>query len=113
MNSSTSLSQTKKVCWYDKYSGLQGSMLSKAKKFNRLGLVKQLGKSYNWIVKPIEGYNVTEYQVMQDQGRMKCNCQYNTTKDKICSHILAVELSREISTGDLMSDGTQGEYKGV
>ena len=90
-----------KLVWYDKYKGLQGSMLTKARKFNRLKLVEELSEN-RWRVNHIEGYNKTDYNVWKEireeyvKGNFgqyyNCECQYFSKNQKICSHILAVEL---------------------
>jgi len=79
-----------KLVWYDKYKGLQGSVLTKARKFNRLKLVEELSEN-RWRVNHIEGYNKTNYNVWKEPT-YNCECQYFSKNQKICSHILAVEL---------------------
>lgn len=69
--------------------------MNKAKKFNRLGLVEDFTVDM-WMVHPIPGYNKTTYEVILFGGQFRCNCQFNRTKKKTCSHILAVELHEEI-----------------
>jgi|TARA_Y100000296_G_C5146430_1_gene243963 hypothetical protein len=104
MNNSISYSQEEKVCWYDKFKGLQGSILTKARRFNKLGLIKHL-TGYAWIVNPLPGNSMT-YNVSRDCGIMKCQCQRNRTKNLICSHILAVELWKNINNS---SNGNIGD----
>lgn len=89
-----------KLIWYDKYKGLQGNILSKAKKFNQLKLIKYQGIN-RWAVNHIEGYNKTDYDViLNPNGAFSCNCQYFSKKGEKCSHILAVELFLEINNGN-------------
>jgi hypothetical protein len=97
-----------KVCWYDKYKGLQGSMLRKARRFNKLGLIKHL-TGYAWIVNPLPG-NSNQYNVSRDCGMMKCQCQRNRNENLICSHILAVELAMEIQR---VEEGKEYIYQGI
>jgi len=68
---------------------LRGSQISKARKLNQLGKVRKID-SYTWLVLPIEGYNTRTYTIVYDGEKLNCNCQYNATKGKTCSHILAV-----------------------
>jgi len=93
MNSSTSSLNKYRICWYDKYKGLHGSILSKARKFNRLGLIKRLG-GCNWQIDPLPG-NSLSYIIIRDCNIMKCQCQQNKIRGAICSHILAIELWEE------------------
>lgn len=80
---------------YDHVSGdLKGSQKSKARKFVRLGKVVRLTADA-WQVQPIEGYNTRAYIIERNGEYWSCNCQYNSTKGKICSHILAVWLFQE------------------
>ena len=49
-----------------------------------------------YICTPIEGYNVTTYTIRENvNGSLHCDCQFNKTTEKMCSHILAVLLFRE------------------
>jgi len=78
--------------YYDHIKGeLKGSQKAKAKKFVQLGLVEQVSDCV-WKIHPIEGYNKRTYTVYRDGDVWSCNCQYNRTKGKVCSHILAVWL---------------------
>ena len=53
-----------------------------------------------WVVLAIPGYNNTTYTVHHDQLKrgtntyhvFRCNCQYAVSKNKLCSHVLAVIL---------------------
>lgn len=45
-------------------------------------------------VLPIEGYNKTTYEVNVGPDGESCTCQYNTTKGKRCSHIMAVRMAQ-------------------
>ena len=84
-----------KLIWYDKYKGLQGNVLSKARKFNKLKLIEEI-KPDVFKVYPIPGYNKTTYDVIKFVNYWVCNCQYFRKNEKICSHILAVKLFLEI-----------------
>ena len=76
--------------YYDHVKGeLKGTQIAKARKFVSLGLVEPVDED-TWFVHPIEGYNKRTYTVVRDGDEWSCNCQYNRTKGKICSHILAV-----------------------
>jgi len=83
------------VCFWDKYKGLKGSMVAKARKFNKLGLIDRLA-GYNWQVNPLPG-NSRSYIVIIDHGEFSCQCQRSSTGNKGCSHIMAVELWMEIN----------------
>lgn len=95
------MTQYKKILWYDKNKGLQGSVLSKARKFVKLGCVSCEIGNFHWIISPISGYSKTKYDVTSMKGHMSCNCQYNKLNDRVCSHILAVELFEEIKNGSI------------
>lgn len=80
------------ICYYDHYKEqLSGSILSKARKFNRLNLVQRLGHEV-FAVLPIPNYNVTTYNIKFNAGVYSCDCQSNAIHHKICSHICAVSL---------------------
>ena len=89
------------ILWYNKHKGLQGSVLSKARKLCRLKRIERVD-SNKWLVKHIEGYNKTDYDIVKE-GDYSCNCQYFNKTGSPCSHIIAVELFEEghppISTG--------------
>lgn len=86
-----------KLMWYDKQKGLSSSMLSKARKLNKLKRIEKIS-AIEWIVKYVVGYNKTNYNIKEDyQGKLHCNCQfYNKTRRK-CSHIIAVLLYEEMN----------------
>jgi len=86
------------VIWYSKHQGLQGCVLSKARKFCRLKRIERVD-SNKWIVKHIKGYNKTDYDVKKDPN-YTCNCQYFAKTGSSCSHIISVELFEEVSTGN-------------
>ena len=71
---------------------LKGSQKSKARKLVKLGKVVRIGYDA-WQILPIEGYNKRTYVVERNGKHWSCNCQYNVTKGKICSHILAVWMA--------------------
>ncbi len=78
--------------YYDvKNMKLSGSILSKARKFNKLRLVEERGPN-EWAVKPIKGYNHTEYTVWLTPEGWKCSCQANRINHRVCSHIVAVQI---------------------
>ena len=81
------------TAYFDVLTGeVKGSQLSKAIKFNKLKRIEhQWGGIY--LVKHIEGYNKTDYQVETVSG--ECNCQYYIRNKKPCSHILAVALFKK------------------
>ena len=74
---------------------LNGSITSKARKFNKLKCIKDVGIFPEQIydVLPIQGYNSTAYKV--DWHGKKCTCQASVREEKTCSHILAVSLFRK------------------
>jgi len=77
------------------------AIITKAKKFNELGLVKYNSESKDWSILPIPGYNKTTYTVFGTQGHFVCNCQFYNTVSKhwehpTCSHIQAVKFWLEI-----------------
>lgn len=82
------------ICYYDEHlKMLRGSRISKARKFVKEKCVVR--DDHGFLVKPIKGYNKRTYEVMTIEGQnglLYCNCQQNTLKKEICSHILAVEL---------------------
>ena len=67
-----------------------GNQLSKARKFNKLKLIKPGINCYH--ILPIKGYNKSTYTINIHLGNYKCNCQYSIKTGKPCSHILAVSL---------------------
>ena len=71
---------------------LKGSQLSKARKFNKLKCVVPRGDG-QYLVKHIEGYNKTDYQV--NAYFDECDCQYYVKNKKSCSHVLAVALFKK------------------
>ena len=84
--------QEPELPYYDHIKGeLKGSQIRKAKKLVKLELIRPK-KDDIWDVLPIEGYNTRTYTVSRSGDGWCCNCQYNRTKGKICSHILAVWL---------------------
>ena len=90
------------VMYYDpKLGKLSTSVLSKARKFNRLGLVEEITemsdimkKQRIYVVKRIEGYNNTDYEIIYNRvfRSYSCNCQSNRINGRECSHIQAVKL---------------------
>lgn len=89
-----------KIIWYDKFKGLQGNVLSKARKFNRLKLIEMVGARH-YKVKHIKGYNKNDYDVeITPEGIFTCNCQFFDKNKRDCSHILAVRLYLENKLGD-------------
>lgn len=82
-----------KVCYYDAFRRtLEGTIISKAKRFNREKCVVKI-TSGHYIVKPIIGYNKTTYKVLQGfDDVFSCSCQRYVTKQLTCSHIVAVSL---------------------
>ena len=88
------------VCYYDHIrEKLNGSQLSKARKFCRLGLIEDVMSplEYNpfkYHVHPIPGYNTRKYTVQILNGGWHCNCQFHNQTKKICSHIMAVLIWR-------------------
>ena len=78
------------VCRYDAcLKQLNGSRISKARKFNRLKRIEPLGRGM-FLVKPILGYNHTTYEV--NTAAQTCNCQANERSQIICSHLMACWL---------------------
>lgn len=81
---------------YDVYKQeLSGSVSSKARKFckeNCVELISTSGFIRNYNVKPIPGYNKTTYHVTITPTENKCDCQAFVKENKICSHILSVQL---------------------
>ena len=78
--------------YYDSIRGeLSGSQMSKARKFVELDKIAKLSRD-RWFVSFIPGYNTSMYLVTCCLGDYFCNCQYNRTKHKTCSHIMAVML---------------------
>lgn len=67
-----------------------GNQLSKARKFNKLKLIKPDFNCYK--ILPIPGYNKTTYVVSNNQ----CNCQYNVKSGQPCSHLMAVALFEKL-----------------
>lgn len=79
------------ICkWDETNRTLTNSQQHKAKKFVDLDLIAYDGTDY-WC-KPIKGYNKTTHRIFLVNGEWQCTCQYNTTKHKLCSHIMAVFL---------------------
>jgi len=79
------------VCKWDVTNQvLTSDQKAKAQKFIDNDCIVFDGKDY-WC-KPILGYNKTSYTIKLINGEWKCNCQWNTTKHRLCSHILAVFL---------------------
>ena len=80
------------LCFYDRYlEELKGSVISKARKFNRLNLVKRTGEN-SFAVLPIPGYNSSTYTVTFEDETGTCNCQANRINNRVCSHMMAVSL---------------------
>jgi|TARA_R100000501_G_C2549351_1_gene64676 hypothetical protein len=79
-----------KIIYYNSLKKeMEGSQISKARKFVKLKLIENKGFD-NYLVKHIEGYNKTDYSV--NSNLEECNCQYYVRNNKPCSHILAVAL---------------------
>lgn len=50
----------------------------------------------HYLCKPIKGYNIITYTIeKRKNGSFNCNCQFNVTTHKMCSHILAVLLFKK------------------
>lgn len=74
---------------------LKGSIKSKARKFVREKRVYRLD-AFTWQVYHIPGYNKTNYFVKMDEnGLLRCNCQYHVKTQNVCSHIAAVLLEEK------------------
>lgn len=82
------------ILWYNKHKGVQGSVLSKARKLCRLKKIERVDLN-KWLVKHIEGYNKTDYDVKKAPDYV-CNCQYFNKTNQNCSHIIAVDLFEEV-----------------
>ena len=86
---------------------LSGSIIHKARKFNKLKLVKLYEQSFcpeckTYNVLPIEGYNKTMYTVDHyiKSNEFECNCQSSAIHHaNICSHILAIMLYEKQNKG--------------
>lgn len=70
---------------------LQGSQYDKARKLLALDLIKRTTES-SFLIFPIPGYNKRTYTVEHSGASWKCNCQWNATKGRTCSHIIAANL---------------------
>ena len=102
---------SKPACYYSKVDGLQGSQLTKAKRFIKLNLVKPLTNN-TWFMGALPG-NSTNYIVIRNKegSAWSCQCQFNKKTGHSCSHILAVQLhiSNEFE-GGLVSTGAEKFY---
>ena len=89
------------IIYFDNYLVLfGGSRIEKARKINRLRLIEETSK-YEWVIKPIPGYNETTYKVIWDSSKKRyyCdgrNCVRNNRKGQVCAHIIAVNLFLKI-----------------
>ena len=88
------------ICYWDTMSQtLTGSILSKARKFNKEKCVVRQGTDL-WYVNPIEGYNSTIYRVQRNRVNnietWNCNCQFNSQTGKNCSHVMACALNEKM-----------------
>jgi len=81
------------VMWYEKHAGVNSTMKTKARKYNKLKLIKNLNEN-EWIVQKMDGYNKTDYIVRMINGKYTCTCQ-GFTNNNTCSHVLAVKLFQE------------------
>jgi len=89
------------IAYYDHHTQiLKGSIISKAKKFNKFKCVEEISIN-QWIVKPIEGYNKTAYTIRYINGVWSCDCQRGST-GLVCSHILAVMLFVKLNYDDIL-----------
>lgn len=97
------------ICYWDKISrSLKGSILAKARKFNRLHLIEEKSPGV-FHVKPIEGYNKSTYVVkVRDGEPYDCNCQYANPlwaqpedTQPVCSHKAGVALHIRNHTPEL------------
>ena len=79
----------KNVCYWMESEGiLLGDMKSKAKKFIKNGCVKKAIRDNVFIVKPLEGYNITTHLVDNEI----CSCQWRQKHNLECSHEMAVKI---------------------
>jgi len=75
----------------------------KARKFIENNCIEYLKDEFNsskscYICKPLKNYNKTTYKIFWNKEKkdFECNCQYNQTTKRICSHILALYLQLKI-----------------
>lgn len=82
------------MCYYDAYlKQLTGSIISKARKFNKLKCIVPT-EDDRFLCKPVAGYNKTTYTITFNPatGNGSCSCQHNEVEGKTCSHIAGVAL---------------------
>lgn len=91
----------------DRYGNIISDRITtKAMKFIEGDCLHQILKADDegtetWECRPIEGYNITVYTMqIRHTGEhlyIGCNCQWSTMHNKLCSHALALLITKELT----------------
>jgi len=71
------------------------TQLKKAEKYLKLGKIHKVKWKNAWMVYPLAGCNRVNLVQKFSDGTYLCTCQFNRTRHKPCSHIIAVKMLTE------------------